>query len=389
MNYLKLENKILDWYKKIPSEIKKSVVYSFIIINFAFLFHSVNFMFGDHDWLYVRGASKWNEGAFEGRPFHFILQNLLFNGQVLPILNNFISFLALSLSGVILAKYWKIPVSTLNYTLFSSFVAVLPYTLVWLYYAKDTLINLSLPFIAILALYISDIAQTIKKKYLRIISIALLVFAFSSYIAIINYIGICFLGSIMLSYAFENKGMYSIIKQKIYTALDVVVSLVIFVLLLKIFPPASGYNTNLISLDFIFTKLKDTLVVMISQFVVTLPFMEYKYKWMLLISSVIGFVILLKKGGFSKVSPQILLFLLVLFVSKFTYFISDQRGELLTQMEDFAFVPRLDFYSLPYVYALCLSPIFFLKKSTLKKSLIVLLVLIIFMSIVRVMNALP
>ena len=191
----------------------------------------------------------------------------------------------------------------------------------------------------------------------------------------------------MLSYVFENKEIYSIVKQKIYTVIDVIVSLVIFILLLKIFPPTSSYNTNLISLDIILTKLRETLEVMISQFVITLPFMEYKYKLLLLLSSISGLFVLLKKGGISKVSPQILLFLLVLFVSKFTYFISDQRGELITQMEDFAFVPRLDFYSLPYLYALCLSPILFLKKSKLKNVLVGLFILITFMSVVRVMNA--
>ena len=160
---------------------------SFLIINFAFLFHSINFMFGDHDWLYVRGATFWKEGSFEGRPLHFALQGVFFNGQILPILNNILSFFALSLSGVMLARYWKIPASTLGYTLFSVFIAVLPYTLVWLYYAKDALINLCLPLIAINALVVSELATTKKKIYLHLLSQFLFVFAFSSYMAIISY----------------------------------------------------------------------------------------------------------------------------------------------------------------------------------------------------------
>ncbi len=387
MNYLKLEAKILDWYKKIPLGIKKSLVLSFLIINFAFLFHSINFMFGDHDWLYVRGGTFWKEGSFEGRPLHFVLQGIFFNGQILPILNNILSFFALSLSGVMLAKYWKIPVSTLNYTLFSVLIAVLPYTLVWLYYAKDALINLCLPLIAISALVISEKASTNKKIYLHILAQLLFVFAFSSYMAIISYIGICVIGKVVFTYIYEDKSFISVVKQNIYSVLDVFVAILIFVVILKIVPPTTGYNTNLISIDYVLPKLKDTLVAMFMQFVVTLPFMDIKFKILLLILSFIGFVIMLHKGGYNKFLPLICLGFVILFISKFTYFISEQRGQILMQMEDFAYVPRLDFYSLPYLYAFFIAPILFLPEQKSKKILVGILIIITFMSIVRVMYA--
>jgi len=386
MTYLEQEAKFLSWYKKIPQEIKKSVLISFLIINFAFLFHSINFMFGDHDWLFVRGATEWKEGTFEGRPFHFVLQSILFNGQILPLLNNVFSFFALSLSGIILAKYWKIPVSTINYTLFSVFIAVLPYTLVWLYYAKDALINLSLPLIAISALYISDIATKKKNMYLHIIAQILLLFSFASYMAIVNYIGICFIGSIILSYVFDDNDILSIVKQKIYSVLDIIIALIGFIIILKIFPPTSSYNTSLISLDYVMPKLRETIIAMFNQFIVPLPFMELKYKLLLLMISLIGFANLFK-SRLNKAPCVIILVLLALFVSKFSFFISEQRGQVLTRMEDFAFVPRLDFYSLPYLYALFISPILFLPKSKIKKICISLLIISVFLSLVRVMYA--
>ena len=144
MNYLEIEKKLINWYKNIPQYMKKSFIISFILINVAFLFHTTNFMFGDHDWLYVRGQTYWKEGTFEGRPLHFVLQSILFSGQILPLLNNLFSFAFLAISSIMLAKYWKVKASTFNYTLFATFIAVIPYTLVWLYYAKDALINLSL-----------------------------------------------------------------------------------------------------------------------------------------------------------------------------------------------------------------------------------------------------
>ena len=59
MNYLEMEQKVINWYKNISPCIKKSFLISFILINIAFLFHTTNFMFGDHDWLYLKGQTYW------------------------------------------------------------------------------------------------------------------------------------------------------------------------------------------------------------------------------------------------------------------------------------------------------------------------------------------
>ena len=96
----------------------------FLALNHIFLFHGAHFMFGDHDWNYVRGASAWNEGAFEGRPLHFVLQAVLFDGQVLPFLNSLFSFAALVLGYILLARYWQVPLTTFNYALYAVFAKV-------------------------------------------------------------------------------------------------------------------------------------------------------------------------------------------------------------------------------------------------------------------------
>lgn len=84
MRYLEIEAKIAGMAKNLDRRYIRAFWIAFALVNLAFLFYTVNFMFGDHDWNYVRGASAWNEGAFEGRPLHFVLQAVLFDGQVLP-----------------------------------------------------------------------------------------------------------------------------------------------------------------------------------------------------------------------------------------------------------------------------------------------------------------
>lgn len=66
MRYLEIEAKIAGMAKNLDRRYIRAFWIAFALVNLAFLFYTVNFMFGDHDWNYVRGASAWNEGALRG-----------------------------------------------------------------------------------------------------------------------------------------------------------------------------------------------------------------------------------------------------------------------------------------------------------------------------------
>lgn len=386
MKYLELEAKVRDWYKKLPSMYKNTFWIAFGIINLAFLFHTVNFMFGDHDWNYVRSANYWSEGSFEGRPLHFVLQSIFFDGHVVPILNNLLSFMALTISGILLARYWKIPETMLNYTLFTVFVAILPYTMVWLFYAKDTLINLSLPLIAVGGLMLADGKYDNNKFYKHLCATALFYFAFASYVAIINLLIVVLLGNILIAYINGDK-LSDIIKQKIPVAIDMLVALILYKITLMCSSLSSDYNTATISLAMLPQKLTETLTVMLTQFTTPIPFMEYKYKLLLLALCTYGLGVAGYKGGFKKLPLILLLTFSVLFASKLAFFIADESNSILGKMENFAFVPRLDFYGLAYVYALGLALALNYTKANWYKAGIILAIVITFMSGVRDMYA--
>lgn len=387
MGYMETETKVLAKIKAIPTAYKQAFCWAFALINLAFLFHTVNFMFGDHDWNYVRTANYWSEGAFEGRPLHFVLQSLFFGGEVLPVLNNLLSFAAMALSGLLLAKYWQIPFSRFNYALFATFVAVLPYTMTWLFYAKDTLINLSLPLICVCGLLAADFAVKEKKPVYHLIAIALFYFAFASYVAVINLLGVCFLGGIMLAYAIGTDNICTLIGKKLLPVADMLAALVLFKLTLFLMPIDMGYNTQTITLAYLPEKFIETITAMVAQFTAPLPFMEYKYKFLLLALSLYGAGAVLLKGGNGKILPQLMLLFGVLFASKLAFFIADERGQILAEMENFAFVPRLDFYGLVYVYALGLACILALPANKWRKAGVALAVVITLMSVVRDMYA--
>ncbi|MBO5284613.1 MAG: glucosyltransferase domain-containing protein [Alphaproteobacteria bacterium] len=363
---------------------KTAFIIAFILINLAFSFHTFNFMFGDHDWTYVRSPNYWSEGAFEGRPLHFVLLSVLFGGHVVPILNNLVSFAALALSGLLLAKYWRIPQTLLNYTLFAIFPAVLPYTMVWLFYAKDTLINLSLPLIAVTALLIADKAPTAKRPWLaHLLAVVLFYFAYASYAALVNFLCVCFLVHLLISYAYSKESLKNILKQNLPAIADMLIALVLFKITLVVFPASDSYNTELIPLTYLPQKFVETLKVMVAQFVTPLPFMELKYKLLLLVLTLFGFALSLKNGGVGRAVMLVIMAIAVLFASKLAFFIAEERGQILAEMENFAFVPRLDFYGLAYVYALGLALVLLTPYEKLKKLGVILACVIAFMSIVR------
>jgi len=386
MKYLEIEHKIIDKFKKLNPIYKTSFFIAFGLINLAFLFHTINFMFGDHDWNYVRSANYWSEGSFEGRPLHFVLQSLFFNGHVLPILNNLLSFAAMTISGLLLARYWKIPASTFKYTIFTTFIAVLPLTMVWLFYAKDMLINLSLPLIAIGGLYIAESQLSVKNLLRHILAIFLFYFAFASYVAIINLLGVVFLGGILISYINGEK-LLVLIKKKTPVVIDILIALILFKITLAHLTLSSDYNTATITMAGLPDKLKETLIVMLTQFTTPIPFMEYKYKLLLLGLCLFGCGAMFAKGKIEKAPFALIIILVILFVSKSAFFIADESDSILAKMENFAFVPRLDFYGLAYIYALGLALTLSYTKKKWYKAGAILAIVITFMSGVRDMYA--
>ena len=157
--------KLLDKLFLSPTpETQKALIISFIIINFAFLYHTLNFMWGNHDVKFIKEELLLSSGLFEGRFTQFIPYRLLTNGQILPIINNLIGTCFITLALYILAKYWQLPQTTLNYTLFITFFITEPYILSWLYFTFITISCLCWTFFAILGLYLSSLIPSSSQK---------------------------------------------------------------------------------------------------------------------------------------------------------------------------------------------------------------------------------
>ncbi len=103
-----LEKFVIDWWKNLDSCAKKSFIWMFSIINIVFLWHTVTFFFGNHDWGHVRYGINIGWSMFDGRWGAGILQQVV-AGEIFPVLNNLFCFSGFCFAMIALAKYWKLP----------------------------------------------------------------------------------------------------------------------------------------------------------------------------------------------------------------------------------------------------------------------------------------
>lgn len=353
----------------------KSWCIAYIAINFIFLYHTLNFMWGNHDVQFIKNELLLSSGLFEGRFTQFIPYCLLVNGQILPILNNLLGFAFLTLGLWLLAKYWNIPKTLTNYTLFIIFFATEPYTLSWLYFTLYTISCLLWVFVAILGLYLAEhIKDSSQKLILSIISILCFYITLGGYPPIINTFFVCFTGRITIAYLFEEKDIKALFHTYKYTLLNIAISAILFKITLKLVNPNNVYNLETTPLVDLPAKFYETIKISLNQFILTLPFMEQGYKTLLLLLVLTAFTGALIKAR--TIKNRIMTFFLIsatIWTAALTTFISIPHTE---------YVARIDFYGLAFIYAFALA-LLLKYKQALSKSLC-----IAFMSILIPLNML-
>ena len=61
------KEKICNWWKNISPVDKKSFLWIFVVLNLVFLWHTVTFFFGNHDWEQVKSGVHIFWSLFDGR----------------------------------------------------------------------------------------------------------------------------------------------------------------------------------------------------------------------------------------------------------------------------------------------------------------------------------
>ncbi len=322
----------------------KSLFISFIVINFAFLYHTLNFMWGNHDVKFIKEELLLSSGLFEGRFTQFIPYRLLVDGQILPILNNLIGFTFLTLALWLLAKYWNLKQSILNYILFITFFSTQPYTLSWLYFTFITISCLSWTFFSILGLYLSYQIPTSKNKLtLTIISIICFYLPLGGYPPIINSFFVCLSAKVTLDYIFENKSFKDLFHTYKYTIINILIATILFKISLKLVNHDNVYNLETTPLKDLPLKFFTCLKIAFNQFFITVPFMELGYKIILFLMCFTALVgTLLKLKSLKKCIFALAFITTTIWFTSLTTFLVIPHTE---------YVSRIDFYGFGFLYA--------------------------------------
>ncbi len=386
----------LDWadeicnaYNAIPRLYRKSFWQLFGFINLAFLFHTVNFMWGAGDWGAVRFGVNPEAGLATGRFSAWWLQELLFDGEILPVINNLWAFAGLALAGVLLGIYWQLPQRTAAYVVTGLFFIITPYALGWLYTARDTLSGFWLPALSLAALMLADShGRHLNAIYLcNLAAVFLFIMALGAWLPIINFIGVALLGKIFLKTVFADISLKCAFKRMVQAFADLTAALVIYafiIFVLKdvgIMAPRHGCWFSAVAA--LPSRLPGLLAAIFTQFATPMPFAGLFYKLCCLAVVLVALFALIFQSPNAKAAMRgLTLVPLILLASRLSTFFSLPAGE-----EAVSWV-RSDFYGLPLIYALSITIILKLGGSRLKRVGYTLAVILVFAGFVRVAYAL-
>ena len=374
--------KLLENLKLYPSpKAQKALIISFVIINFAFLYHTLNFMWGNHDVEFIKKELLLSSGLFEGRFTQFIPYRLFTNGQILPILNNLIGFVFLTLALYILAQYWQIPQTTLNYTLFITFFITEPYTLSWLYFTFITISCLIWCFFAILGLYLSSLIPSSSNKLpLTLASIICFYLPLGGYPPIINTFFVCLSAKMTIDVIFNQKNLKELFHSYKYTILNIAIATILFKLTLYFIPKNDVYNLDTTPINELPQKFISTIKIAFKQFFITVPFMEKGYKLTLSIMSFIAIIgTLTTKNSLKTKLLTILLIFSTIWLTALTTFLVVPPTQ---------YVSRIDFYGFGFLYAFFLILLLKLSPKIYESLGILLGFILIYLNILNNYHAL-
>lgn len=174
----------------------------FLALNLIFLFHGAHFMFGDHDWKYLKHGISLGAGLFEGRFSQFVPVTLLSRGEILPIINNALGFAGFALGIALLARYWRLPHTKTAYVTFALSAAITPYILSFMYFAFLVIPVLGWNMFVIGALLVSEKEERFSLPRTAVAAV-LTTLALGGYPPVINLIAVAFSVRLLFAALFE------------------------------------------------------------------------------------------------------------------------------------------------------------------------------------------
>ena len=192
----------------------------FGVLCFAFGFHAIQFMWGNHDWNFVGNFNllPWDQRFFEGRYAIYLFKKAFLRGVYLPLIYDVVSFLFLALNAVLLCTYWKLEKRVAYFVLCGLILTAQPFTLSMMYYVHmlpEVFIGVTF---VLIALVLGDKiafekSSRVRKVVFPLISIILINLSLAAYPVLINTIAVVFIGRLLVQ-SFEWDGSWRHFKSR-------------------------------------------------------------------------------------------------------------------------------------------------------------------------------
>lgn len=326
-----MENRAAKTNKYI-NEIKLCIIF-FCISNLLFLYYQTTFFIGNHDWDWVKGTTQvlsLDTGLFEGRYAKFILNVCLYGGQILPILNNLTAFVLLSFGLVLLTKYWKIE-KGLSGILIGTLIISSPYIWDWLYFPINIIGNF-----AAIPLVIGGLIWSENKQwYYRLSAIICFLTALGVYPSVAEMMIVCWVIKNLLEKKISKSALGTII-----------VSLIFFVLILKILTYKAiiytgHYNVQTADMSELIKRIPDMMILAVSQLYMSIPFFPTELKIIGILIIVCAIIKTLQENCNLR---TVILWGIGVGATVLSAFLA-------ARWEEAAYVARINFYGMNFLYA--------------------------------------
>lgn len=337
----------------------------------------VNFMWGNHDWGWVKENTPLWSGVFEGRFSQFFLQTLLFDGQILPILTLLLSLLVYCGATIILLNLWSVPHKNYIFLLLGLNLITAPYTISWLYFAFITLSCLSWGLCIISGFWL------LEKKSSKLAlpgATVLFTLALGGYPPVINLIFVIFFSLVLIDVSLKQSRPKNILRKYIPHLMAMVLSLLSFLIIQHILKKLNlrydTYNTAGLSLENLTEKINILLTALFKQFTTTTSFISLTYKLSWALCTLLALIILFIK------TPRHLANKALYCLASLGLLLSPQTTLFLASNTEYVlYEPRIDFFGLVYIYIFSAAILLKSSYSILKNLTYTLLTLLLFYNI--------
>lgn len=321
----------------------KTSLYLYALTVICYLPFIFSFIWGNHDWGWIKEYTPLLSGLFEGRFSQFIVPVVLFEGNILPILTILLSLAFYSATAIIFTNLLNKKLSNTNILIAGLLLTTAPYTISWLYFNFILLSCLSWTFFVVISFYILNKHPHAIKNL--ILATTIFTLSLGGYPPVINMICAIFFILIINDLCFNNYTLKDLIKKYIPYAISIILAVILTLciqyLLKKYNLQFNTYNTAQINLHTLLSKIILCLKSSFTQFIKTTSFINATYKILSLILCLIALPLLLKKSTHSFV--LIILLIALLSASVISLLVAENSIYILNQ-------PRIEFFGILYIY---------------------------------------